>query len=66
METKVFNDVLDLWVFIFENAMDSSTTKMSDEEYSKHIDKLFDNVCKGIKENGKSAIFNYIVMCEVL
>ena len=32
METKVFNDVLDLWVFIFENAMNSSTTKMSDEK----------------------------------
>ena len=60
---KVFEDTLDLWMWLFENSK-QFTSKMSDDAFSEEIDKQLDNVCREIKLKGFAKRHGHIIKVE--
>ena len=51
MQEIIFEDTPDLWNWLAYKSKMFSNSKVSDERFSKEIDKQMDNICEKLKNN---------------
>ncbi len=61
---KVFEDTLELWVWLFNNSKQINS-KMSDNAYSKEIDRQLDLICYNIKQGKKVFRHGFEIILDI-